>query len=383
MPREPTNTLPTVTHIVSGDIWAGAEVQAFQLCQSLKHSGKVRPTAIVFNEGTLYERLKKAGIDVSLIDESVLSPLAMIHGIRNHIQTQGTSILHTHGFKENILGVSAGILAGVHCSVRTAHGSPETRAAWYRLDKRLLNILDNLTARFFQDAIIAVSGQLSNTLTQKFGDKVHHIPNFIDVDQLRRDYLDRRSVEHESAKPLIVGIVGRLVPVKRVDLFVDTIAELIHKHQIDVHGMIIGDGPLRSAIEQRVQQKGLESNITITGFQNPVYPALTKLDILLMTSDHEGLPMTLLEALALEVPVVAHNVGGIPEVLNQGSAGVLVNDHSPRGFASAVMSLNSEKKRNSLGTAGRQHVEKTFDWRVNTAKYLNLYGSLVPVSSFE
>lgn len=380
-----TPSLPTVTHIVSGDVWAGAEVQAFQLCQSLKRSGKVRPTAIVFNRGMLHDRLKEAGIDVSLVDETVLSPLAMIRDIRNHLQNHDTAIVHTHGFKENILGVTAGLIAGVNCSVRTAHGSPETRPAWYRLDKHLIDALDNMAAHFFQSAVIAVSEQLSNRLTEKFGDKVHHIPNFIDVDQLRRSYLDQRQRfrEHGTDQSLIVGIIGRLVPVKRIDLFVDTIAELTQNHQIDVHGVIIGDGPLRQDIEKQIRQMGLESHITITGFQNPVYPALAKLDILLMTSDHEGLPMTLLEALALEVPVVAHNVGGIPEVLNRGAAGVLVDDHSPEGFAGAVISLYSEKQRKTLETAGRHHLKKTFDWQVNTARYVELYASLVPVLPFE
>ncbi|MFE8071673.1 glycosyltransferase family 4 protein [Marinobacteraceae bacterium S3BR75-40.1] len=363
----------TVTHVISGDLWAGAEMQAHQLCRGLKRSTGITPTAIVFNSGTLCDRLQEDGIPVTVVDEKVLSPFKMIVRMRAHLKKYNSQLIHTHGFKENVLGAAARLMAGVRHSVRTAHGNPETRAPYHRIDKHLTNGLDNLVSRFYQDAIIAVSLQLYDMLSQRFGRKVHHISNFIDIDQLRDDYLPQKNKKKSAKDSLKLGIVGRIVPVKRIDLFVDTIDLLVNKHNLNVEGWIIGDGPSRADIERRIHQKRLEKEITIKGFQSPVYPSMTELDALLMTSDHEGLPMTLIEALALEIPVIAHNVGGIPEVLDGGKAGYLVEHQEAEKYANAVVSTLQKHDFRELSQDNMSGLRTKFGVQENIKKYITLY----------
>jgi glycosyltransferase involved in cell wall biosynthesis len=163
------------------------------------------------------------------------------------------------------------------------------------------------------------------------------------------------------------------VPVKRVDLFIGTIA-LLNQQGLTCRGVIIGSGPLETKLRQLAEESGVLDQLDFKGFVNPSLDELRKLDVLLMTSDHEGLPMTLLEALALEIPVVAHEVGGIPEVLDNGSCGWLVRDHSERGYATAIFNLfqpeiSTEQKLKS----GWAHVYRNFGATANISAYTSVY----------
>lgn len=157
-----------VTHVISGDLWAGAEVQVYNLCRALQASDEVAPTVVTFNEGILYNKLSELGIPVSLADETKLGPLAIARSIAAHCREQGTKIVHTHGFKENVLGILGKELARVQISVRTVHGNPETAFSLKHPHKWLVQKLDTFLGHTRQHAVIAVSTQLEETLKRMF-----------------------------------------------------------------------------------------------------------------------------------------------------------------------------------------------------------------------
>lgn len=367
------DTRRVVTHVVSGDLWAGAEVQVYNLCEALLTSKQVLPTAVVFNDGILHEKLQKLGIPVTLADETRLGAIAIARAIAGHCREHKTGIVHTHGFKENVLGILGKELARVPASVRTVHGNPETAFTLKRPHKWLIQKLDVILGRLRQQAIIAVSTQLEERLERLFPGKVHKIFNFIDVDAIRCQWT--RRAETNAKRPLI-GIVGRLVPVKRVDIFLKTIA-LLNQQGLECEGIIIGSGPLEAELKQLGNELGIASKITFKGFVSPAAAEMTKLDILLMPSDHEGLPMTLLEALALEVPVVSHDVGGIPEVLDNGGCGWLVEDHSPEGYDKMIIQVLAENTDRERKTErGLIHVGRIFGVEANSLKYTDIYDDI-------
>ncbi|MEP1251483.1 glycosyltransferase [Marinobacter sp.] len=133
------NSKLVVTHIVSGDLWAGAEVQVYNLCRALKASDQITPTAVVFNDGILHDKLKELGMPVSLADESKLGPWAIARSISAHCKEQESEIVHTHGPKENVLGILGKELARAPRSIRTVHGNPETRLSLKRPHKWFAN----------------------------------------------------------------------------------------------------------------------------------------------------------------------------------------------------------------------------------------------------
>ena len=373
MTTPPRNTPITVTHIISGDLWAGAEVQVYNLCKALNASEDIAVTAVVFNPGILHDKLNGLGIAVTLADETRIGPLAIAKAIARHCTLQSTDIVHTHGLKENILGIVGKELARVPYSVRTVHGNPEQKLSWKKPHKWIASFLDTWTGRTRQQSVIAVSSQLQRALAHKFPGKVHKIFNFIDVNQLRNDWL---RYEAKTSPELRLGIVGRLVNVKRIDLFLKTIFEL-QRNGISCKGIIIGDGPLKADLKKLSKELGIEDSVEFCGFINPVAEKMRTLDALLMPSDHEGLPMTLLEALALELPVMAHEIGGIPEVLDHGKCGWLVKDHTSHGYSMAIQgSFADENTRKEKQIRGLEHVTKQFDLTENCRRYVEIYSNL-------
>ncbi|MBW0146436.1 glycosyltransferase [Marinobacter arenosus] len=369
-----------VTHVVSGDLWAGAEVQVYSLCRALKASNELNLTAIVFNEGILSQKLRELGIPVDLADESRLNALQMIQVIRDHCRKHQTQLLHTHGFKENILGILGKDLAHVPCSVRTVHGNPESAFTLRSPHKWLVQKLDLFLGRFRQQAVVAVSTQLEESLSSVFPGKVHKIFNFVDVESIRAQW---PKPVRQAEEPTRLGIIGRLAPVKRVDLFIRTVA-LLNQRGEHCKGIIIGTGPLESEMRDLAESLGVATNIEFKGFVNPAFKELTSLDALLMTSDHEGLPLTLLEALSLEIPVIGHRVGGIPEVLDQGACGWLVDEQTPEAYASVTsMALNSCEERARKSQRGLAHATDNFGKQSNTEKYMGLYNRYRGLSEVE
>lgn len=366
-----------VTHIVSGDIWAGAEAQAFQLISGLKANGVIKPTVVIFNPGVLFDKLTALGIDVTLADESALSPLGQIKIISKHLKENATDILHTHGFKENVLGTAARYLSGVKRSVLTVHGSPETQPTWRDPKKKLTHLLDRLLTGFCQDALIAVSQHLKTVLEPRYPKKIVVIRNFIDTEIPPTPPPKQPDDRRELDALYRIALVGRCVPVKRIDLFIDTIATLRTNHRLEVEGSICGDGPLLETMEQYAKTKGVAQFIEFQGFVQDMEPEWASIDALLMPSDHEGLPMTLLEALLQKVPVVAHNAGGIPEVLNYGNNGILVNNHSASGYADELAKLiNQPSLAKQFTVSGQDYVKKEFSKCENVKRYELLYQTI-------
>lgn len=370
-----SNSVPVkIVHVVSGDLWAGAEVQAYQLCLALKQRENVEVGVITFNSGTLADRLRQGEIPVHVVDETQLSAPLMVYAITKILRHERPEVVHTHGQKENILGSAAAVISRVPACIRTVHGNPENRFHWRRPHKPILKVVDFLAGRFFQNAIIAVSEQLRERMQGSYPGKVHKINNFIDVDSLRQSHPPAERRKTRQARR--IGLVGRLVPVKRVDLFLETVKILRTAYLPDIEALVIGDGPLRAQLISQAKALEIDDIVSFSGFVDPVYPLLSSLDVLVMPSDHEGLPMVLIEAQALEVPVVAHAVGGIPEALANGQAGYLVQDHSPAGYAQVIATaLGSPHTDENLGLA-LANVRANFGWTTNTEEYLRLYRSL-------
>ena len=345
------------------------------MCRALNTSNQIALTAVVFNNGILHEKLTELGIPVTLADEKELGPATIVRRISAHCREHCTQIVHTHGFKENVLGIFGKEMARVPYSMRTVHGNPETTFTIKTSHKWLVRMLDIFIGRWRQQAVIAVSSQLEQKLKPLFPGKVHKIFNFVDVKGIREQWHNPERPTHNQPR---IGIAGRLVPVKRVDIFIETIA-LLNNQGVPCTGVIIGSGPLEKQLKKQAEYLKLEDRIEFTGFINPAFEEIRNLALMLMPSDHEGLPMTLLEALALSVPVIANAVGGIPEVFENSVDGYyLVRDHTPQGYADAVRDFLATS---SIDTTRKPSSElppllKRFDIESNSKDYIRIYTEL-------
>jgi len=352
-------------HIISGDLWAGAEVQAFTLLTALQKRPRMQVAAALMNEGELARRLRAGGIPVTVFPESAMGAVAIIRALRRLMLQWRPDIVHSHRGKENILGSIANRLARNAPSLRSVHGAPENIPRGVRqAHKRLLAALDRFCGRRLQQKLIAVSGELAEKLARDFSrERIVVVENGIDAEAVRAQV---HPVEWRTQEPQAthVGFVGRLVAVKRVDLFIATAQLLKRTHpQRDWRFHVFGDGPLR-------ERFAASDSVTFHGHRNDIVACIAALDTLVMCSDHEGLPMTLLEALAVGTPIAAHAVGGIPALLQINAGGMAVEQHDSEGYALAVRALLEEERHDG-------NIAARYSAMQNAARIAALYEELV------
>lgn len=359
-----------VMHIISGDLWAGAEVQAFTLLQQLQP--KVQLHVVILNDGELSKRLLALNIPVTIVPESELSSWRILNEFKRLIREFQPDILHTHRQKENIFGSIANCWAALFRgkrakSLRTTHGAPEFSPK----GKQKIQVwLDNFVGNYLQHAIIAVSEELALKLSTVFpAKKIHTIRNGVNQAYLLEQ---AKEADFRSQYPqhTHIGIIGRIEPVKRIDIFLDAATLLIHQmpspHNLKFH--VIGEGSLKATMQAKTQQLGLSEHIQFHGHRQDMASCIKSLDIIVMCSDHEGTPMTALEAMALGTPLIAHNTGGLKDIL-QDHPQHLVSDHSAEGYAMRIKELVKTNEI-SVRLPDRYTAEKNLADTVNLYNYL-------------
>lgn len=363
-------------HIASGDLWAGAEVQLFTLVKSLHETFNIPVTVILLNHGQLEEYLRNTGIAVIVINESSLGTLSILYRLVRVIREQKPDIIHSHRIKENILGGMAAIIAGRLPSLRTIHGMPEYSARWWQFHKQGIRFVDWVVGRYLQSRIITVSDDMAASLRSSYPQKkLRIIENGIDADFTIRQAItgeDRKEAHNDLVR---IGIAGRLVPVKRVDLFIRIARCVRDKYpNLNVEYHVYGDGPMRASLEKLSKDIGVDNILHFHGHSNNILTEIGNLDVLMMTSDHEGLPMVLLEAMTLKTAVIAHAVGGIPRLLDNGSCGVLVKDNVESAYASEIYRIATKPQLvDDITQYAYMRVTKTYSADRNASAYLSEY----------
>lgn len=370
---------PRIMQIASGDLWAGAEVQLYTLTRTLHQQLAIPVSVVLLNHGRLEQQLRDAGIRVIVLDESKLNGLQILYQLVKIIRELSPDVIHTHRQKENTLGSIAAFISGRIASLRTSHGAPEHNPPWWKIQKHIFLLLDWLCGRFLQQRIVAVSDELAILLKKKYpGEMVHTIENGISLLEVNQHREQPRTPHDQQSVVFRIGIAGRLVPVKRVDLFI-RIARFMRDNYPDLKTSfhIFGDGPLRDQLVALDRSLDTGDIVHFEGHCDDIHLKLKSLDALLMTSDHEGLPMILLEAMALQTPVIAHAVGGIPKLLGQGSCGILVQENQVSDYAKAIYKLATSPDMYKLITRNAYNrVVSDYSAEMNARKYLEEYSSL-------
>jgi glycosyltransferase involved in cell wall biosynthesis len=275
-------------------------------------------------------------------------------------------VLHTHNPAPHLVGAVARTLARVPVLVHTKHGRN------YPGHPRA--VLANRWASRNTDAVVAVSedaAEVARRVERVTPAKVRVIHNGIDLDGLPAP--ERRSGDG----------YGRAVSVARLHAVKDQAtlfraARRIADARPQFRLALVGDGPERPALERLRHELALEENVCLHGHRDDVQASLRESDIFMLSSASEGLSLTLLEAMAAGLPVIATDVGGNREVVTHGETGLLVAPGSPEALAAATLSLLDDPARAlAMGRAGRQRVERVFDLRLMVRRYEDLYRELI------
>jgi glycosyltransferase involved in cell wall biosynthesis len=362
-----TSNLVSSTGAVIGTVRVFSEPQT-----RLDH---LLPHAIVLNEGELAEQLRRMAVPTFVLPESRLAFWSLCRAGRDLVRTLQPNIVHTHRVKEDVLGAVATLDRRSLRRVRTVHGVDEAMTAPASVRRRLARRMHQLCVGRMFHLTCAVSRPLAERLAGEYGvDKVSYVPNGLDLDSIKPSQRD----EAQPSSPLVVGFVGRLVPVKRVDLFLGMAAALEQRAPGRFEFRIIGEGPQRAELESLGRRLGIAHAVHFKGFAPAAIEEIAALNLLYLTSDSEGLPMVLLEAMALGVPVVAHAVGEIPEVLDGGRCGTLVERHTSEGYAEpALHFLAGGQELRERAQAAQRRVREHYSAEHCARAYLEKYRQLL------
>ena len=370
-----------VCHVMSADLWAGAEVQVATLASYLVEQPDVQLSAVLFNDGWLAGELRRLGVDFEVVDERTHNAAAIVRFITEFLSARRVDIVHTHRYKDNILGTVAAKLARVPCVVRTVHGLPEPIRGLRRFYANACEALDRIVLSLNADRIVAVSRTTARSLEHR-GYKpsaLTHIHNGIDLRavQAARPVAEVRAAFGIAADAFLVGTAGRFAPVKGHEHLLRA-AALIRERLPRARFMLVGSGPLEPelrtlAANLRVADACLFVDPSVDGHAT-VYDLVRAMDAFVLPSLSEGIPMALLEAMALGRPVVATGVGGVPEIVASGSNGVLVPPANAEALAAACLKVQSNGVWSaSLGTSAERTVRERFTRERNGESIMTLY----------
>lgn len=298
----------------------------------------------------------------------------MIFQVNELVKAQRIDIVHAHEVKSDVIAYLASRLQPVPI-VTTLHG-------WIgnSLKGRMLIALDKRVVRGF-DRVIAVSRQIERELLEAGvpETQIRLLHNAIVVENYQRKGI-RGILQEVVGRPVespVIASVGRLSPEKGHADLVDAIA-LVKKSGHKVSLVLIGDGPERPTLVKQIEKHGLQDVVHLPGYVQVPQRLLEEVDLMVLPSHTEGLPNAALEALLMEVPVLATKVGGTPEVITDGETGRLVSPRSPRELADGILEfLASPERWKQMARQGKTKVETHFDFQTRTRKLETIYEEVV------
>jgi L-malate glycosyltransferase len=369
-----------VCHVASGDRWAGAESQLAGLLTALQRVDDLSVSAIFLNEGRLAAEARQAGVEVCVFPEAEWSFFKICSETSRFVRGKRIQVLHSHRYKENLIAALVAGRCHVPVHVSSSHGAPEPFAGRRHYKQRGIQLLDGLVARYSTDLVVSVSEDLRRQLIRHIPfAKVVTVYNGIDERQVFSALTVAEAKRRLGISPEygVVGTVGRLDPVKRLDIFLAAAQEIVSS-EANTKFVIAGEGGEEQTLRRLTHDLQLDDQVLFLGHRDDVFDVLRAMDVLVFCSDHEGLPMALLEALYLGVPIVARPVGGIAEVIQNGVSGVFVDSSDPRALAEACVNvLRDADGRKRMAEAGIRLVSTKFTAASNAAEVARLYRLLL------
>jgi glycosyltransferase involved in cell wall biosynthesis len=325
--------------------------------------------------------LRGVAVDV---DDAVAESWLDTRGVRRlsaffeHVRAD---IVNPHLFRSTVVAAPLARRHGVRAVVETYHG----REGWRRGPVRGCFWPDRVVCRFL-DRVIAVSEAAAEFLVEGKGypaSKVTVVPNGRDlstfVPGLHREAA-RKELGLDRATP-VVGVVGRL-DAQKGHTYLLAAWPAVRRGLPDARLLVIGDGSLRAQLEAEARERGIADSVVFTGFRTDVPRLLDALDVLALPSLYEGMPLTVIEAAAMAVPVVATAVDGTPEVVRDGETGHLVPPADPPALARALLALLGDPDQaRALGQAGRRRALERFDVRRHVEATARVYRSVLGSAS--
>lgn len=334
--------------------------------------GSLMPEGAAF--GPYAREARQRGLEVEAIRERGAYDPRVLGQTLRAIERHGIDIVHTHEFRSDVLGLLCARRKGLR-AVCTVHG-------WIANDVKgsIYTVLDKLVLRFF-DRIIVVSQRLRAQLI-RWGvpaRKLTVVPNALPTERYRADRADdsfRRDLGLGPAD-ILVAKIGRLSAEKgHRDLLAAARAALAQCDRLRF--VLIGIGPEEAALRAQASALGIADRVLFAGYRNDMMRVYNSLDLVVQCSYTEGMPNVVLEALLMEVPVIATDVGGTGEIIEHGRTGVLLPPRRPDRLASEIIEfVRAPQRLRAMAQEGRERVRREFDSGRRIERMKRIYAELM------
>ena len=361
------------------DAAGGPETLLAALIPELRSAG-VEPVVIALVRDHSHRVVRMLGSDPSIsmriISWSGLASAPLVATrLAKVLHEENCQIVHTHDMRCALATflakpiVRLPWLAHVHGWLGDTHHG--VHAFYEKIDKRLVRWAD----------AVAVGSRNAEAEVAALGiRRIEFVPNAVPIPTLDRDGSASVLIRHQlgiAPGELLIGSVGRLQYGKGHDLFIRAVARLRHDQQ-NVRALVVGTGPAAEDLKTLAASLGLGGTLHFTGFVDAVQPYVRAMDVVAVPSRKESLPLTVLEAMALERPVVAARAGDLPDVIRDGESGIIVPPEDVAALAAALRRLMvDESLRIRIGSAARQRVISTYSIPAMSLRLADIYARML------
>jgi glycosyltransferase involved in cell wall biosynthesis len=358
-----------VMYLIDSVKFGGAEMLLLAMAQAYRPNHEI--SVVYFTHGPLYEDFVKEGIKIHRISKRGWKDPLVLPKLVALMRKEKPDVVHTHLSKSDLFGLMAAAIAGVPVRISSIHNVDPWRK------NKFASFFMRQWTRVAQHHI-AVSEKVREYVLQNSkypAEKLTTIDNGIDLDRFNPATVipfDRATFNIPADAPVVTKI-ARLEESKAHHILLET-AALVAKEMPNVRFLIVGDGPLRSELEAQRDGLGLQNTVIFAGIQREIPQIMAMSDIITFSSAWEGLPVALLEAMAMGKPTVCTTVGGIPMVVQNGENGVLVPPGNPRALADGLLSVLKDKAfAAKLGENARKTIVANFSAAAMHQRILDIY----------
>jgi glycosyltransferase involved in cell wall biosynthesis len=344
-----------------------------------------------WNDPAKKQQLQQKKVELIVVPNLVrnvnpFKDLASVFEIYGFLMKWQPDIVHTHTSKAGIVGRFAAWMAKVPVRIHTPHGhiyqpgSEIEGVPKQGLTLKLFLALERMMGSFSDRIITLTSLEQKESLALSIGRAdqfvtIHNAISIPSLDQLPGKFVTRREFKIPE-RAFIVGTVGRLSAVKGHFEFLQA-AKLSCLENPDFHFVLVGEGPQASRLKSWVHENGIQDRVTFLGYQEDVYKILSMYDLFVLPSLYEGFGISVLEAWAMKLPVVATAVGGVKEVVENEKDGLLVPPSNAGAMKNAIEWMkNNPEAAQKMGEAGYEKLKDRFTNQKMVEAHQTLYESL-------
>ncbi len=341
---------------------AGAEVMCENLTYELVNKGHEVIVVSLYSLHTpITDRLENAGVDIRYLDKESGFDLSCYRKIYKLLKDENPDVVHTHLYSI-LYAMPMAIIAGIKCKIHTVHNVAEKET--FKIARKVNKIL----YKCFGVVPVALSNLIQSTIVDEYKIKKTKVPVVLNGMPL---YNFERKSDYSLGETVNIIHVGRFQEQKN-HLGLISAFEIVHKKHNNAVLNLYGEGPLFDDIKTLVKEKGLENSVIFHGTSPDIKSKLLENDIFCLPSNYEGIPITLIEAMASAMPIVATNVGGVGDMLTDGNDAFVCENDVEKISDSLCCLIESEELRTKFGQNALLRAQN-FSSQKMAQEYLKIY----------